>query len=97
MATLDGDWVCDDDDLESGLCFAVWVFCHECADTKVPELEWYNGGLVARGQGLAIADQQGNMWYESAAELGGKYDICGHCMGSGGGYMCGYHDDDEDY
>lgn len=104
MTTLDGDWECEQDDGQSDsegntLCFAVWKHCG-CVETHVPEYPGYNGGLVPKGEGVSIADEQGNIWFEINREepelrLADNYDICIECSGSGGGYYCGFHDKDE--
>jgi hypothetical protein len=99
MPSLDDDWTCEQDDFECG-CFAVWQSCDECL-ASVPEMDGvdagtYLGGLVPKGEGLAIACERWNLWFHVDTECGGAigrlYDICPHCTGSGGGYACGVHD-----
>lgn len=81
MATLDGDWVCEQGGFLSITCFAVWYTCPTC-----------NDGLVPAGQGIPIDEAQGNAHYEDRDQLRGKFDVCPDCTGSSGGYICGVHD-----
>lgn len=80
MTSLDGDWICDEDELDDSTpCFAVWQHCDECED-----------GLVPAGTGLPIIE--GSLWFDTEEHRSGKYDVCGECIGSGGAYVCGFHD-----
>lgn len=87
MTTLDGDWICEQDSDE---CFAVWQSCDRCGKVACPDS--ITGGLLPKGQGIPIAEEPGNLWYEGRDELS-DWDICPDCMGSGGGYICGFHDE----
>lgn len=91
MASLDEDFYCEQQDLDPAVhtpCGPEWQHCDECSDERP--------GLVPIGHGLDIDTQEGNLWYEARDELRGKWDVCGTCTGSGGGYICLYHDCDED-
>lgn len=80
MTSIDGDWVCDEEDLDDQRCYAVWQFCDRCDD-----------GLVPIGKGIPV--EPGNMYYDDRKELAARgLEICATCTGSGGGYACGYHD-----
>lgn len=80
MTTIDGDWVCDEEDLDDPKCFAVWEDCPDC-----------DGGFVKIGKGME--PQYGNLHYDDREELAmSGREICITCTGSGGGYVCGFHD-----
>ena len=92
MTTLDGDWICDDEeDGQPEPCFAVWDECPDCL-RECSELPCYTGGLAAKGCGIPFDESYGNLWYELRDMLEDKYDICLSCTGSGGAYICGVHD-----
>lgn len=93
MTTLDGDWICEQEDDDGPACFAVWEHCPDCLK-EVPELENYDGGLAPKGKGIPFSKSYGNLWHDQCEQLGKKYDICISCTGSGGAYICGVHDID---
>lgn len=95
--TPDCDWECvRADGYHTGECFAEWVHC-DCCNTPVPaDVDpTYNGGLVPVGEGLPIDGECGNLWYSHRDVLRGRFDVCVDCTGSGGGYICGFHDKDD--
>lgn len=91
MATLYADWICDEGGVLSAECYALWGHCEVCHEAVFPFHEGYYGGLVIAGNGLKVEEYPGNRWYEFLEELRDRFDICSTCVGSGGGYYCGFH------
>lgn len=85
--TLDGDWVCEEDNMDDDLCYAVWQFCDQ-ADC--------DNGMVPLGAGRDVDADNVNLPEETREFFRGKRDVCVVCGGSGGGYICALHDLDDD-